>query len=353
MEPIVVIMAGGKGTRLWPLSTQSKPKQFLDLLGTGKTLLQDTVSRAKLITSPDRIYVIAPSDYEHLIGEQVPEVNFIAEPMPRNTAPTIAYALTYFLSQGENPQTVMVVLPADHYVDDANQWAKALNIAIDYAHKSMELGTIGIEPTYPATGYGYIHVNKPILPEKGLFKVKTFTEKPPLELARKFVESGEYFWNSGMFIWRLDALKEAFVLYATDIWDICSELKDFNDTSLISKIFMACPAISIDYAIMEKANNVFVVKATFKWSDLGNFKAIYDLLPHDESGNAILGKAIVVNTKNSLIINTSENSVLAVSDEQDRVIIKTPNASLNANINSGEDIRKIYKEVSEQFPDYA
>ena len=353
MDTVVVIMAGGKGTRLWPLSTESKPKQFLDLLNRGSTLLQDTVRRAQFITSSENIYVVAPAQYEEIIKEQVPFVNFIAEPMPRNTAPTIAYALAYLLAHNKAPSTVMVVLPADHYIDDPEKWAKVMNIAVDYAFQSRELGTIGIVPTYPATGYGYIHIAQPIKPEKGLYKVKTFTEKPPLELARKFVDSGEYFWNSGMFIWRLDALQEAFVIYASEIWDICSEITDFSNHSKIKKFFMACPSISVDYAIMEKASNVFVVKADFQWSDLGSFKAIYDLLPHDQNGNAIIGNVIPFNTQNCLIVNASQDGVLAVSDEQEKAIIKTSDAVLTVNINAGENIRKVYKAITEQFPEYA
>ena len=352
MRTAVIIMAGGKGTRLWPLSTRKRPKQFLDLLGRGQTLLQETVQRAQLLTLPEHIYVVAPGEYESLVRSQVPEVHFIAEPAPRNTAPTIAYAMQYLLQRGYQPADVMVVLPSDHYIEGQGQWKQALTTAVNFARQERALVTIGITPTYPATGYGYIHRGKPVQGFDRLYEVKTFTEKPPLELAKKFVESGEYLWNSGMFIWQLRALQEAIATYAPELGHLCEQIITITDEGNRRKVFMTCPQISIDYAVMEKADNVYVVEADFMWSDLGSFRALYELMPKDEDGNAVRGRVRLNECKRNLVINTSDQLVV-LHRAQDVIYVQTPYAVLGLPMQEDQNVRRIYQLIETEYPDEA
>jgi len=308
-------MAGGTGSRFWPYSRNSKPKQFLDVLGTGKTLIRMTFERFLKLASEDKIYVVTNQQYVHLVKEQLPELSndqILAEPSKKNTAPCIAYA-TYKLST-KNPEAIQVITPADHAIFDEEMFYHAIRTAIEGARANDRLITIGIKPSRPETGYGYIqHYDE----ADAIKKVKTFTEKPELSLAEKFLESGDFVWNSGIFIWKIENIIKAFNKYLPDASDLFAAGKDSyyteKEVDFINNVYTHCRSISIDYAIMEKADNVYVVQGDFGWSDLGSWGSLHELLDKDENDNVIQGDVLLYNCKNNFI-KLSENKHLLAQD---------------------------------------
>lgn len=286
----VVIMAGGSGTRFWPYSRDARPKQFLDVLGTGRSLLQMTFDRFHEMTSADKIWVVSNEKYEGLIKEQLPELEshqVLLEPDKRNTAPCIAYAAYKIMKK--DPNAVLVVTPSDHAIFKEKAFENIIGTAVAAADAEEKLITIGIRPNRPETGYGYIqYLTNPEDPVK---KVKTFTEKPEVELAKKFLESGDFLWNSGIFVWSIDSIIKAFemhdeemaALFASGLSSYFSE----EESTFIKKAYSQCKNISIDYAIMEKAENVFVVPGEFGWSDLGSWNALHEIKDKDEHDNVV------------------------------------------------------------------
>ncbi|HAI76969.1 MAG TPA: mannose-1-phosphate guanylyltransferase, partial [Microscillaceae bacterium] len=284
----LVVMAGGAGTRLWPFSRESYPKQFHDLLGVGKTLLQLTVGRFADICPPENIYVVTNMDYKALVKAQLPfltDDQILLEPSKRNTAPCVAYAA--FKIYQKDPQATMVVAPADQMILQEEKFTQTISKALKTASKKDYLITLGIQPHRPDTGYGYIQFHEE---KKGnLHQVKLFTEKPEYELAVKFLESGDFLWNSGIFIWNAKAIRQALATYAQDLYESFDLIKnDFftdREQNAINLLYATCKANSIDYAVMEKADNVFVIPCDFGWSDLGTWQSIYDISPKDNQGN--------------------------------------------------------------------
>lgn len=310
----VVIMAGGSGTRFWPYSRDAKPKQFLDVIGSGRTLLQMTFDRFKEITSSDKIWVVTNEKYNTLVKEQLPELGddqILLEPEKRNTAPCIAYAAYKILKQDANAS--MIVTPSDHAIFKEKEFKKVIDTALDDASKEDHLITIGIRPNRPEIGYGYIqYISQPGVAVK---KVKTFTEKPQLDLAKKFLESGEFLWNSGIFIWSIDAIVRAFESHEEEIASLfASGLSDYftkSESKFIKKTYSQCKNISIDYAIMEKAENVYVVPGDFGWSDLGSWNALHEIREQDENQNVIEGTAITYNSQDNFIKGNKDKLILA------------------------------------------
>lgn len=305
-------MAGGVGTRFWPFSRTTNPKQFHDVLGTGRTLLQQTADRFEDICPQENIYIVTSSDYIGLIKEQLPFLNdhqILSEPIRRNTAPCVAYACYKIASK--NPQANIIVAPADHIILKEKEFEKRINIALAESAGKDVLVTLGITPTRPDTGYGYIQY----FPSKEeVKKVKTFREKPNLELAKLFVTSGEYVWNAGIFIWNAQAIKKAFAASSPKLHEIftAGEALFFTDKEcdFINEVYQSCESISIDYAVMEKAENVHTVLGDIGWSDLGTWKSLYEVSPKDENENVVDGNTMLYEVKNSIIKTPKDRLVV-------------------------------------------
>ncbi len=300
----VVIMAGGSGTRFWPYSRDEKPKQFLDVIGTGRSLLQMTFDRFKEFTSVDNIWIVTNAKYKNFVHDQLPilqDQHILLEPGKRNTAPCIAYASYKILRQ--DPNAVMIVTPSDHAIFKEKEFERVIHTAISDASANNHLVTIGIRPNKPEIGYGYIQYLSE--PEVDVKKVKTFTEKPQQDLAQSFLDSGDFLWNSGIFIWSIDSIVNAFEKHDEDIASLfASGLQDYfsrNEEKFIKEAYSQCKNISIDYAVMEKADNVYVIPGDFGWSDLGSWNALHQIRDKDENQNVVEGSVITLDSKDNFI----------------------------------------------------
>ncbi|MBT1701255.1 mannose-1-phosphate guanylyltransferase [Fulvivirgaceae bacterium PWU4] len=309
----VVLMAGGVGVRFWPYSRNSRPKQFLDVLGTGKTLLQSTYERFLPICPAENIYVVTHEEHAALVKEQLPllkEHQILAEPMRKNTTACIAYA-SYTIHE-KNKEAIIVVSPSDHLILKENEFREIVKKAADQAKAQDKLITIGIKPTRPETGYGYIQYHT----EKSFTKkVKTFTEKPELSLAKKFLESGDFVWNAGIFIWGAEAIIKAIQTYlpemAESFEEIKSKLGTKEEKEAIRIVYPQCKNISIDYGVMEKATNVFVCLGDFSWSDLGSWASIHEISQKDENNNVIQANALTYETRNCIVKGSGDKLIVA------------------------------------------
>ena len=347
-----VIMAGGIGSRFWPYSRTGRPKQFLDILGTGSTLLQQTIRRYREICPIENIMIVSNEEYGQLILEQVPGLKpeqVLLEPFRRNTAPCLAYA-NHRIAQ-LNPDAKIIVAPSDHLITDEAEFHRVIMEGLDFAGSRDALLTLGIKPSRPETGYGYIQVNGQgdISGYRGLREVKTFTEKPNLELARIFLESGDFFWNSGMFIWSLASITKAFEKYLPDMHGLFNDgahvYGTSEETSFIRDVYEACGKISIDYGIMEKADNVYVLCADFGWSDLGTWGSLYEHLKHDESGNGIgNGQAIAFGAHNN-VIHAPEGKLTVIQGMDDYIVVDTADVLMICRKEDEQQIRMMVDEV--------
>ena len=308
----VVLMAGGVGVRFWPYSRNSKPKQFLDVLGTGKTLLQSTMDRFLPVCPVENIYVVTHDEHADLVRQQLPQLSpdqVLAEPMRKNTAACIGYA-SYKIAQ-KNPDAIIVVTPSDHLILNEVEFQDVIKKASDQAKSQDKLITLGITPSRPETGYGYIqfHTEKTFAK-----KVKTFTEKPELSLAKKFIESGDFVWNSGIFIWGVKAIVDAFHRYLPEMAEVFDDIKTKLGTSeekeAILSAYSQCKNISIDYGVMEKAQNVYVCLGTFTWSDLGSWASIHEISHKDENNNVINANAQTYETRNCIIKGSPDKLIV-------------------------------------------
>lgn len=343
-----IIMAGGVGSRFWPLSKERRPKQFLDILGTGKTLIRQTFDRMAKVCPKENIFVVTSYMYKDLTLSQLPidKSNILLEPARKNTAPCIAYAneRIRFL----NPDANIVVAPADHLILDENNFIQVINNGLKFTEKNDELLTIGITPTRIETGYGYIQVKESDSVED-IQKVKNFTEKPNLKLAKFFVESGEFLWNSGIFIWSLKTITNAFEKYLSDILNLFNAGKSFylteKESDFILETYSECKNISIDYGIMENAENVSVYKASFGWSDLGTWGSLYDNSTKDEDNNVINNENVLVYDTNNTIINVSKEMLVAVEGLDDYIIAESNGALLICRKSEEQKIRQIVNDV--------
>lgn len=302
------IMAGGQGSRLWPLSLPSVPKQFLDLVGIGRTMLQLTYDRYRLICEPNHFVIVTNEEYADIVRQQLPEVpveNILCEPFRRNTASCIAFANTFIKQR--NPQAISVVTPADHLILDNEQFIRSVRTSISFAEGNDALLTIGIKAHKPETTFGYIQFGEPLgdnYPQ--LYNVKTFTEKPNEEMAQIFYECGEFCWNSGVFVWTIKSIEKALSKYLPSVQSQFDGLSRIPFTSwnrdIIRHVYDECDNISIDYAVMERARNVYVTQSNAAWSDLGSWDAVYERAQKDRSRNAITsGRAILKESKGNLI----------------------------------------------------
>jgi mannose-1-phosphate guanylyltransferase len=347
-----VIMAGGIGSRFWPMSRQSHPKQFLDVLGIGKTLLQQTVERFLPLIPLERIIIVTNKSYEALVHEQVPGLlpdQVLLEPARRNTAPCLAYAAHKIAVN--NPDALLVVAPSDHLILKESVFMEHLKSAFEFAAQHDALLTMGIRPGRPDTGYGYIQfTDDPSLPYNAqVKKVKTFTEKPNLELAKSFVSSGEFLWNSGIFIWSLHSLAKAMQTHMPETNQIFNEGRTVyftpEESGFIERAYAQCTNVSIDYGIMEKAPNVYVIPSDFGWSDLGTWGSLYENSGHDSHGNAVIGKNVMLyNTKNC-IINVPREKLVAIQGLDGYIVAESDHILLICRKEDEQEIRQIVNNV--------
>jgi mannose-1-phosphate guanylyltransferase len=344
-------MAGGIGSRFWPMSRTSQPKQFLDILGTGETLIQQTFRRLKRICPEQNIYIVTNDIYRDLVNAQLPGLTpeqVICEPSRKNTAPCIAYANQKIALK--NPNANIVVAPADHLILKEDEFVRVMNLALSYTETNDCLVTLGITPSRPDTGYGYIQYdNNFSTPEDEIKKVKTFTEKPDLELAKQFIESGEFCWNSGMFIWSLKSIDKAFDKLLPEVNSLFKEGADKYNTaeeeSFINKTYSLSKNISIDYGIMEKSTNVFVISADIGWSDLGTWGSIYTHLPQDENKNAIVGESVLMYDSSNNIVNVPKDKLVVLQGLDDFIVVESDKILLVCKKQDEQKIKEFVNDI--------
>jgi len=345
----VAIMAGGIGSRFWPESRQKLPKQFLDLLGTGKSLIQWTFHRFLSICPKENIYIITHESYVDLVQEQLPDLspqNIIGEPFRKNTAPSAAFIAHKI--HALNPKANIIISPADHLILNERAFERYAFDALDFVAHNDILLTLGIRPTRPDTGYGYIQYTQDKEEEK-FFKVKTFTEKPNLELARTFLKSGDFLWNSGIFIWNAATIIQAFAKYLPELNEIFVQARDVFNTpkeeKSMERIYTQCTNISIDYGIMEKAQNVYVVPAHFGWSDLGTWETAYEHSEKDYLGNAVYGDQVMVIDASECMIKAPKDKLVVVQGLEQFIVIDTKDVLLICERNREQQIKDYVAEV--------
>ena len=346
----LVVMAGGIGSRFWPFSRTSHPKQFHDVLGVGRSMLQLTVDRFAGICPPENVFVVTNRDYTTLVQEHLPHLpadQILGEPIGRNTAPCIAYA-SYRIAQ-RDPKATIIVTPADHAVLNEEEFRRLMRLAVTAAQENEVLLTLGIQPSRPDTGYGYIqYMDEQSLPGGQFHKVKTFTEKPNLELAKMFVESGDFLWNSGLFVWRADAIIHAFHQYLSDVAEVFdegeSQLGTDQETAFIDNAYSHCRNISIDYGVMEKADNVYVLPADFGWSDVGTWDSLHRIGKQDANGNMVSGDVLLYDTIGCVIKTPSERLVV-VQGLEDFIVAEYDNVLLICKRSEEQRVKEFVADV--------
>ena len=346
-----IIMAGGIGTRFWPMSTTEHPKQFHDILGIGKSLLQLTFDRLNHLVPSGNIYIVTNEIYEDQVLEQLEGISkdqVLLEPMMRNTAPCIAYAAFKIHQQNSNAR--LIVAPSDHLITNELEFYKNIETALETADKEQSLITLGIKPSRPDTGYGYIQYLCDVTAEnKDLKKVKLFTEKPNLEIAKQFVESGDFLWNSGIFIWSSAAIIKAFGSYLPEMHELFYEGNKFYNTpeekNYINKIYPTCQKESIDYGIMEKADNVFVLPVSFGWSDLGTWGSLYTHISKDENKNATVNDNTMFYQSSNNIVNVEKGKLAVIQGLDDYIVVDENNTLLICKKEEEQKIKQFVQDV--------
>lgn len=347
MEVTALIMAGGHGERFWPRSRKSFPKQFLSLTEDGKTMIQLTIERILPLVSMENIFIVTNKDYKKLVKEQLPHLpkeNILCEPVGRNTAPCIGLGAVHIAKK--YPDALMLVLPSDHLIKYNSMFLSALKEACKVAEQGDNLVTIGITPDYPETGYGYIKFNPQSLKGQA-YSVDRFVEKPSLALAKEYLATEEYLWNSGMFVWKVSSILENMKKFVPDTYDGLQEIKecigtDSYENNLV-RIFSDFTSISIDYAIMEKAEHIFTVSGSFGWDDVGSWLALERIKKSNEYGNVVSGNVITVDSKNCIIEGTRK--LIATVGISDLVIVDTEDATLVCQKNATNEIKKVIENL--------
>lgn len=350
-----VIMCGGVGSRFWPYSRQAMPKQFIDFLGTGRSLLQLTVDRLEGIVPPENIIMLTNEQYSAIVQEQLPQIKpdqILLEPVRRNTAPCNAWAAWHIKSL--NPDAKIMVAPSDHLILKHEDFKASVVRAFEFLEKNENsIVTFGVKPNRPETGYGYIQEGTHV--DEFFSKVKTFTEKPDKELANVFLETGEFYWNSGMFFWGVDTIINAMREYAPEISDLFDHANMFYGTpqeqEFINEHYIECPNISIDYAVMEKAPCVFVEKVDFGWSDLGTWGSVYDNSPKNRDGNVTPGTRVLAFESNNNVIAARGDKLVVVSGLNGYIVADTPDALLIVPKNDEQKIKNYVNEAKTHFGD--
>ena len=338
-------MAGGLGSRFWPVSSVDCPKQFVDTMGVGRSMLQLTFERMEKLCPRDHIVVVTGEQYADRVREQVPNLlpwQVLGEPLRRNTAPSIAYAAAVIAQM--DPDATIVVSPADHAVFGLDRFVRNLTQAIECVQEHDWIITLGAQPVKPDTSYGYIQFKEPVADCENLYEVVTFTEKPPVAMARQMIASGEFFWNTGLLVWRLPVLQQAYRQFLPAIADSFFNLTLNTNHATLEQVYSQCEAISVDHGIMEKASNVHVLAARFGWSDVETWESLYDVFHHDKAGNAIVnGLAVTYDTRNCVVIVPADKTV--VLDGLDGYIVAADEDTLMICRRKNEE--KIFKFASD------
>lgn len=351
-------MAGGVGSRFWPLSRTHKPKQFLDILGTGRSLLQMTFDRFTQVCPVENIYIVTSQIYKETIQEQLPELKeeqVLLEPARRNTAPCIAYANYKILKK--NPNANIVTAPSDHLILKEDDFIKVIKEGLNFVSDKDAMLTLGIKPSRPETGYGYIQVNgnKHVDENKNIYKVKTFTEKPNKELAKVFYESGEFFWNAGIFIWSLQSIMKAFETHLPEIDSLFKEGIDYYNTDkendFIAETYSDCKNISIDYGVMEKADNVYVYCSNFGWADLGTWGSLHENISKDEQENSIIGDKVFAYDLKNCIVNMPEDKLVVLQGLEDYIVVDSDGILLVCKKEDEQEIKQYVNDVKLKLGD--
>ncbi|MFG6685655.1 mannose-1-phosphate guanylyltransferase [Mariniflexile sp. HNIBRBA6329] len=347
-----ILMAGGVGSRFWPVSTEAFPKQFHDMLGTGDTLIQKTFQRLSHLIPKENIFILTNERYNDLVFEQLPGITqrqVLLEPAMRNTAPCILYASLKI--QKENPDAIMIVAPSDHWIEDETTFSKNVQQAFDYCSTNDALMTLGIQPTFPNTGYGYIEFDK--ASGQSIKPVNQFREKPDYETAKQFIAQGNFLWNAGIFMWSVKSVVEAFknnqpklyMLFEAGISAYNTNLED----AFIKENYPNAENISVDYAIMEKSNNVYVIAAEFDWNDLGTWGSLYDKLDKDRSGNAVVNAKTLTEEASGNMIRSKKDKIVVVDGLQDYIIVDKEDVLLIYPKAKEQDIKKVLQKVKDKF----
>ena len=351
-DTFAVILAGGIGSRFWPVSRETRPKQFVDILGTGRTLIQDAYNRFINLVPQENIFIITNQSYVDLVKEQLPLVTdnqILGEPSGKNTAACAAYAANKIFEISENG--VLIIAPSDHLIQDTEEFNRQIQKAHSYAKENDALVTLGIKPHRPDTGYGYIQYESEEILE-GINKVKTFTEKPPLELAEKFLESGDFLWNSGMFVWSVSSILIALNEHLPELNLSFSEAKGVYNTTLekqhIDRIYTNIASISVDNGILEKAENVYVLPSAFGWSDLGTWKSVHENLQNDELNTTLNVQLHAVDASNNLVVSEKEKLVV-IKGLDGYFIVDTDDALLICKKDQEQEVKKLVGDIRKRY----
>lgn len=343
----LVIMAGGIGSRFWPMSTPERPKQFVDVLGTGRTFIQMTVDRFKGILPAENVWVVTSQAYEDIVAEQLPEVprgNILLEPCRRNTAPCIAYAAWRIKSI--DPKATIVVSPSDHLVLDVPEFQRVITSAMDFASTSDAIVTLGMKPTRPETGYGYIQTDMscPSARNKEIYRVDAFREKPDLTTAEKYIRKPNMLWNAGIFIWNVSTVVNALRVYAPEINEVFENLLPLYGTDkeqeAINENFPKCESISVDYAILEKSEEIYCFPASFGWSDLGTWGSLRENVSRDNNGNAVIGNNVQTFETRDCVIHCSEERRVVVQGLEGYIVAEKDNTLLICKLSEEQRIKQ-------------
>ncbi len=351
----VAIMAGGIGSRFWPMSRTGYPKQFLDILKTGKTLIQWTFDRFAEFIPRENIFIVTSQEYADIVKEQLPDVvhdNILGEPSRKNTAPCVAY-ISFKLLQ-KDPLASLIVAPSDHLILDTTAFKKVCVEALSFVNKHNAFITLGIKPTHPNTGYGYIQYEQQGVSDN-VYAVKTFTEKPNAELAKTFLASGDFLWNAGIFVWQVKNIIVAFEKYLPEMYEVFSAEKEkFNteeEISVLQQIYPQCTNISIDFGIMEKADNVYVIPSSFGWSDLGTWNSAYDNLEKDKEGNAVAGDQVILIDSHNCMVHKSSDKLIMLQGMEDFIVVDTKDVLMVCKKDKEQDIKEYVAEVKKTAGD--
>jgi mannose-1-phosphate guanylyltransferase len=354
LDLVIVIMAGGVGTRFWPLSTEEMPKQFLDLFGD-RTLLQKSFDRVSNLVPPDRILVLTNAAFVPIVQEQLPEIpfeNIIGEPIRRDTAAATGLAAVLCRKRFGNP--VIAMLTADHLIEPVNVFQRTLLSAARRAVDSNALYTLGIEPTYPATGYGYLERGPRIADDDGIehFQIACFKEKPDLETAIRCIESGRFYWNSGIFVWTADAILKEIESHLPNHAKVLAGAAEYDRTPqwdhVLKKAFDSLDPVSIDFGVMEKAQNVCCVASRFSWSDVGGWLALKSRLPEDEAGNCCRGEAITLDATDNLVFCKDPHEMMLLIGVKDLVVVRAGSTTLITHKDRTEDLKKLVEAMEKK-----
>ena len=344
MNTHVVIMAGGIGSRFWPMSTPEFPKQFVDVMGCGKTMIQMTVERFSVVCPMSNFWVVTSAAYVDIVRSQLPEIpqeNILAEPCARNTAPCIAYAC--WKIKAKHPAANIVVTPSDALVTDVDEFRRVIGEALAFTAEGQRIVTLGIKPTRPETGYGYIQAaaGSEVIP------VSSFREKPSLEVAREYLAAGNYFWNAGIFVWNVDTIVDSLRRFTPDLAAKMDEMAEAfytgREPEVVGEVFPTCEKISIDYAVMEKADYIFTIPGDFGWSDVGTWGSLWTLLPHDENGNAVVGNNVHLYGCKGCIVHAPDASSVVLEGLEDSIVVERGGRILICRLSEEQRIKDFTK----------